>query len=354
MVASVETMGMRRQRPYAEGALPADTKSAPLSLDATVGPCMLSLLDAAPGAIVFAATCEGELLYLNAEGRRLLSGEAATAMPLCLGALFAPATRRQLLDTIIPECLRSGSWRGETKLLGRDGQEIPAMQAFAANRIRHSHGEVTVLAGVAWDLREQKAAEQILRRQATHDALTDCPNRALLLEHLAQAIHRAKRHRGMLGVVFVDLDDFKQLNDTFGHEQANAVLRQLSARLKAHARAEDTVARYGGDEFALLMSDLTGPHDVERVTRRIAEIFEEPFLVGGTCVHATASVGVAIYPLDGEDPEALLRAADAKMYRAKSRAKATRAESGSWLFLMPGTADGGAGASDARSGHAVR
>jgi diguanylate cyclase (GGDEF)-like protein len=295
-------------------------------------------LDAVPGAVVLAATLDGELLYLNAEGRKLLYDSTAAAVPLQLDQLFAPPTRRLLTDTIIPECLRSGVWRGETNLLGRDGHEIPAMQAFVANRIRHPHREGTVLASVAWDLRQQKAAEQRLRRQATHDALTDCPNRALLMEHLKEATRRAERHRGMLGVVFVDLDDFKQINDTFGHEQANAVLRQLSVRLRAEVRAEDTVARYGGDEFALLMTDLAGPQDVERVKRKIAEIFVEPFVVAGTRIHATASVGVAIYPLDGEDSEELLRAADAKMYCAKRNAKTRGSANGSWHLPVPGTA----------------
>lgn len=310
---------------------------------------MLSVLDAVPGVVVLTATLDGELLYLNAEGRKLLYDNANAPVPLHLDGLLAPATRKLLIDTIVPECLRNGSWRGETNLLGRDGKEIPAMQAFVANRIRHAHREITVLASVAWDLREQKAAEQELRRQATHDPLTDCPNRALLMEHLAAATHRAKRHRGMLGVVFVDIDDFKQINDTFGHEQANAVLRQLSARLQTQVRAEDTVARYGGDEFAVLISDLAGPHDVERVARKITETFTEPFLVSGTCIHATASVGVATYPLDGEDPEALLRAADAKMYRAKRSAKTRGAERGSWRFPAPGTADCGVEEGGARS-----
>jgi diguanylate cyclase (GGDEF)-like protein len=355
VVASVDIVRKRRHRSPAEGARPrrpAITALAPLPPDTSLNPCTLSLLDAVPGCIVLAATVDGELLYLNAEGRKLLYGDAATPVPLRLDQLFAPPTRQSLVDTVVPECLRSGSWRGETKLLGRDGQEIPVMQAFVANRIRHPHREVTVLAGVAWDLRQQKAAEQRLRSQAMRDALTDCANRSLLMEHLTQATHRAERQRGMFGVVFLDLDDFKQINDTFGHEQANAVLRQLGARLRSQIRGEDTVARYGGDEFALLISDLGGPHDVERVKRKIAEIFTEPFVVGSTRVHATASVGVAIYPLDGEDPEALLRAADAKMYRAKRGAKRRGGESESWLPLVPAIPPCGVDAV-ARSGNAA-
>ena len=354
MVASVDIARTRRQRPPAEGARPRRAAiPAPASPpDTSLDPCALSLLDAVPGCVVLAATLDGEVLYLNAEGRKLLYDDAGIPVRLRLDQLFAPPTRRSLIETIVPECLRSGSWRGETKLLGRDGQEIPVMQAFVANRIRNPHREVTVLAGVAWDLRQQKAAEQRLRSQATRDALTDCANRALLMEHLTQATHRAERQRGMFGVVFLDLDDFKQINDTYGHEQANAVLRQLGERLRSQVRGEDTVARYGGDEFALLISDLGGSHDVERVTRKIIEIFTEPFVVGGTRVHATASVGVAIYPLDGEDPEALLRAADAKMYRAKRGAKRRAGENESWLPLVPAMAACGVDAV-ARSGNAA-
>jgi diguanylate cyclase (GGDEF)-like protein len=298
---------------------------------------MLSLLDAAPGALVLAATLEGELLYLNHEGRNLLYGDAITPTPLRLDGFFAAPTRRLLIDTIIPACLRNGSWRGETALVGRDGREIPVMQVFVANHIRQPHRDVTVLASIAWDLREQKAVEQALRRQATHDALTDCPNRALLMDRLTQATHRAKRQRSMLGVVFVDLDGFKQINDTFGHEQANTVLRQFSMRLHAQVRVEDTVARYGGDEFVLLIPDLGGVQDVERVTRKVNEVLQQPFVVAGARIRARASVGVAIYPLDGQDPETLVRAADAKMYRAKRHAKASGVENGFWSFLRRDT-----------------
>jgi hypothetical protein len=155
VVATFDIVSTRRHPAAAEvpGSL-IRTQAQPLP-DASLNPCTLSLLDAAPGAVVLAATLDGELLYLNAEGRKLLHDSAGERVPLHLYGLFAPPTRQLLIDTIIPECLRSGSWRGATKLLGHDGREIPAMQAFVANRNRRPHREVTVLASVAWDLRRQ-------------------------------------------------------------------------------------------------------------------------------------------------------------------------------------------------------
>jgi diguanylate cyclase (GGDEF)-like protein len=183
---------------------------------------------------------------------------------------------------------------------------------------------MTVLSSIAWDMREHKSTEQRLRRQATHDALTDCPNRGLLMDRLEQALHSAERHRRVVGVLFLDLDGFKQINDTLGHEPANTLLRDFSQRLRARLRVEDTLARYGGDEFVMVVPEIGAPSDVEYVTRKVSQALGEPFVVAGKSIRLSASVGVAVYPQDGEDAETLLRKADSRMYRHKKRTK-TRA-----------------------------
>ena len=196
-----------------------------------------------------------------------------------------------------------------------------------AHNVGEDRGDPPVLASIAWDIRPYKSTEEALRRQATHDALTDCPSRALLMDRLAQAMHRAERRGRMVGVLFLDLDGFKQINDTFGHETANQVLREVAERMRTHLRAEDTVARYGGDEFVLVVPDLTAASDVDRAVQQAREVLAEPVVVSGVRIPVGASVGVALYPLDGKDPETLLRTADSAMYQAKRAKKAATVRS---------------------------
>ena len=275
------------------------------------------MLEALPG-VVMAARVDGRVLYLNAAGRSLLGVDPSEPLAgLRLSELYSSRAYRQLRSEVIPACLRRGGWSGEITLRNRLLEEIPTNQIFMAHNVGESSGDLPVLASIAWDIRSYKSTEQALRRQATHDALTDCPNRALLMDRLAQAIHRAERRRRLVGVLFLDLDDFKRINDTFGHETANQVLREIAQRLQTQLRAEDTVARYGGDEFVLVVPDLAAASDVERVTRQTKALLEQPVVVNGTRIPVAASVGVALYPLAGEDPETLLRAADSAMYREK-------------------------------------
>jgi diguanylate cyclase (GGDEF)-like protein len=294
-------------------------------------PCLLSLLETLPG-VVTAARVDGRLLYMNAAGRTLLGVDAAEPIAgLRLSEFYASRECRQLLNQVIPTCLRRGSWSGELALRTRQRLEIPTNQMFIAHDVGQGR-DLPVLASIAWDIRHYKSAEQTLRRQATHDALTDCPNRALLMDRLAQAIHRAERRRRMVGVLFLDLNDFKRLNDTYGHEAANEVLRETAGRLRAHLRAEDTVARYGGDEFVVVLPDLSAEADIERVTHEARDLLNEPFVVNNTRINVSASIGVALYPLDGADAETLLRAADSAMYRVK------RAKNSIRLQMAPGQA----------------
>ena len=325
MTFSIDVPTRRASRSGAR-AQPTPQDLAPrLESPSELRPCLLAMLEALPG-VVMAARVDGRLLYLNAAGRSLLGVDSAEPLAkLRLADFYSSHAYRQLRGLVIPTCLKRGGWSGETVLRTRDGEEIPTNQMFMAHRVAENGGDAPVLASIAWDIRAYKATEQTLRRQATHDALTDCPNRALLMDRLAQAIHRADRRRRMVGVLFLDLNDFKRINDTYGHETANQVLREVAERLRTHLRGEDTVARYGGDEFVLVVPDLTAAADVDRVTGEAKKLLETPVFANGARIPVTASVGVALYPLDGEDPETLLRAADSAMYREKPSKGAARA-----------------------------
>jgi diguanylate cyclase (GGDEF)-like protein len=143
----------------------------------------------------------------------------------------------------------------------------------------------------------------------------------MLMDQLREAIAAAGHNQTHVGVLFLDLDDFKQLNDTRGHETASQLLRALGQRLKGRVRAQDMVARYGGDEFVLLIPDLAAPGDVGRVLQQVQEVLWEPFVIGGDSLWLKASTGLAVYPFDGLDADTLLRQADNQMYLQKKKMK---------------------------------
>lgn len=153
---------------------------------------------------------------------------------------------------------------------------------------------------------------------ARHDALTGLPNRLTLLDRLERAISNAQRKEGMLAVVFLDLDRFKEINDTLGHNVGDDLLVQVAGRLLAQVRESDTVARLGGDEFVLLLPEVVDAADAKKVADKLLMALNEPFSSGGHCLRTTPSIGIALYPLDGDDPHTLMKHADAAMYRAKS------------------------------------
>jgi diguanylate cyclase (GGDEF)-like protein len=202
--------------------------------------------------------------------------------------------------------------------------------AIAAEVLRHQPVSRTTALGaalVAFMLASYMAS--LLRDRADadhrvhHDELTGLPNRTLLVDRTARAIAHARRSENPVGVLFIDLDRFKWVNDRFGHATGDALLRLTAQRLQSALRDEDTVARLGGDEFAVLLPHVSGTEGVVTVAEKLGELFRQPVEVAGERFVPTASVGVAIYPFDGEDADALLATADAAMYRAKAAGRDT-------------------------------
>jgi diguanylate cyclase (GGDEF)-like protein len=155
------------------------------------------------------------------------------------------------------------------------------------------------------------------RRFAFHDELTGLPNRRLLHDHFAEAVARAKRQGNQIVLLFVDLDDFKSINDAFGHFSADGLLQQVAARLVACIRRSDTACRYGGDELIILLPDVETPVQAIAAAEKIRVELAAPYDVEGMPVRMTASIGMATWPIDGKDCMALIKAADAAMYREK-------------------------------------
>jgi diguanylate cyclase (GGDEF)-like protein len=172
-------------------------------------------------------------------------------------------------------------------------------------------------------IRERWMAEDKIRYLAMHDSLTGLPNRLQFHEHLDRAVARAKRHGQLMAVFALDLDRFKDVNDTLGHATGDALLAEVSARLKETVREADLVGRLGGDEFAIVAEEIEAPEDAMRLARRVCGALGEPYHVNGHDVTTSASVGIAIGPLDREVPDALLKNADLALYRAKEDGRNT-------------------------------
>jgi diguanylate cyclase (GGDEF)-like protein/PAS domain S-box-containing protein len=167
------------------------------------------------------------------------------------------------------------------------------------------------------DVSERKRAEETIRHLAYHDAVTDLPNRTLFKDRLTQALAQARRKKRMLAVLFLDLDRFKIVNDTVGHGEGDKLLRRAADRLAGLVREGDTVARVGGDEFAILSSEISHVEDAAQVAERVLANLRRPWLLQGQEFLVTTSIGIAVYPGDGDDADSLLRSADTAMYRAK-------------------------------------
>lgn len=176
--------------------------------------------------------------------------------------------------------------------------------------------------GVARDITERKIAEETINFQAHHDLLTNLPNRALLRDRLGLAISQAKREQEMLAVMFLDLDRFKNINDSLGHVIGDELLQQVSTRLKSCIREGDTLARFGGDEFTLLLPKIgNGKEDISKIAQKINEVLKGPFIINGNELYVSASIGISIFPRDGKDMDTLIKHADIAMYHVKDTGK---------------------------------
>lgn len=169
-----------------------------------------------------------------------------------------------------------------------------------------------------YDNSERREAEALIRHQAHYDTLTDLPNRFLALKRLEQLVEASERNDQMIAVIFLDLDDFKKINDSLGHEAGDQLLISASKRLLNATRAEDTVGRLGGDEFIILLSGLSNASDAQPLAENLIGGFRKPFYIDNRQLVLTASIGIAIYPNDGKTPSELLRNADSAMYHTKS------------------------------------
>ena len=273
-----------------------------------------ALLDAVGQAVV-ATDAEGRITYWNRAAVDMYGWTAEEALGRLVSSLGADPTSDA--DVAISDALHAGrSWTGELLVRDRDGRVFPAM--VTSRPLLDPDGTVRGLIGVGIDVSEQHAMQDAIAHQAAHDSLTGLPNRAALDERLNEALARSAETGRPVGVLFIDLDFFKSINDAVGHRAGDAVLRHVARRLAAAVGGDHFVARFGGDEFVAIVEEADGTV-AHQVAERVTEALREPVTSGGRLHYVTSSIGVALSP--PSDPEELLALADAAMHGAKSRGR---------------------------------
>lgn len=227
--------------------------------------------------------------------------------------------KNDFITTIEASIENYGQWMGEIWHVRKDGEEFPLWLTISA--IYDENGKINQLVSVFNDITELKEKEDQIRHQAYHDPLTDLPNRLLFNDRLKLEIAHSKRYQKMIGVLFLDLDRFKNINDNLGHGAGDLLLKQVAERISTHIREGDTVARMGGDEFTLIISEIAKPEDAAIISQRILHEIKKPYMIEGKKLYITASIGICIFPNDGEDEKTLTKNADMAMYRAKEEGR---------------------------------
>lgn len=230
---------------------------------------------------------------------------------------FAP---QSLVKPLTPEQLNNiGIFKRESINIRKSGEEFPVQLTSIA--VRNTEGRCLGLVTTCEDITGRKEAENKIHRLAYYDPLTGLPNRSMFLDRLQQALALAHREKRNVCLVFIDLDNFKDVNDTHGHVLGDKLLREVSLRLAGTMRESDTLARLGGDEFVVILTSVTTQESTAIAAQRILSVFTLPFSIDGEKIYSSASIGVALYPEDGRDTESLLKCADTAMYCAKNEGK---------------------------------
>lgn len=209
----------------------------------------------------------------------------------------------------------TGHWQGEICNRRKNGDEYP--EWLSINTIYDSDGKVLRRIAMFSDITDKKRAEEIIWRQANYDPLTELPNRRLFRDRLEQEVLKARRSGLQMAVLFIDLDRFKEVNDSLGHHTGDRLLIEAARRIGDCVRASDTVARLGGDEFTIVMADLTDTHPVDKVAQALVQTLTAPFVIDGETAYVSASIGITIFPDDADDVDTLLKHADQAMYASK-------------------------------------
>ncbi|WED24323.1 EAL domain-containing protein [Vibrio sp. JC009] len=277
-------------------------------------------------AAVYDSTSEG-ILISNEKGQIIdanrafteLTGHNKETILHCPCDSFLLGDQAESYRNHVETVNNLGYWRGEMELLSKESKLVPT--AVTINRVFNEREQVRKYVHLITDISSYKELSEELSYLAHHDLLTQLPNRLMLFEKLDEYISRASRNSGLVYVIFIDLDGFKAINDTLGHPVGDALLVAVAKKLKEVIRSTDTVARFSGDEFVVVIEANDQPHEISQTLGRLTEAFQQPFCALGHLVDVTASIGVSKFPDDSTDANQLISYADMAMYDAKKRGR---------------------------------
>ncbi|MBT8448669.1 MAG: EAL domain-containing protein, partial [Gammaproteobacteria bacterium] len=274
-------------------------------------------------AVVFEASSDS-IMVLDADGLIRMVNTAFTKMTgfteedivgKSPRLLRANREEEKRYDVMWQTVIRKGHWRGELWRRKKSGEKYPEWASITA--VRDSNDKVLEYVIIGSDMSERKFAEDRILYQANYDQLTNLPNRNLFMDRLHQSLQRVHREETLLALLFIDLDRFKNINDSLGHSAGDKLLKKISEVMRATLRESDTIARFGGDEFAVILSPVYGPKNASRVAQTLLETLSQPIDLDGYKAIIGASIGISMYPTDGNTEEEMVKNADIAMYRAK-------------------------------------
>lgn len=272
----------------------------------------------AAGEGIFLTTPEGKLIEANPAFWSVFGCQSQEELETWLGGDLAglyknPEDRRLIVEKVLDQGRDAGR---EVRMRRVDGRVIWVRLTVTLHVDRDSGDKL--LLGVLQDVTDQRQCMLDLEYRATRDPLTGLPNRYLFMDRLAKTLANARRHERTIGLLFIDLNDFKLINDAYGHQVGDQVLQKVGERILRRTREADTAARIGGDEFAVILDQVTGAESAAKVAWEMATMIRRPYVLDNRGYSVGASIGICLFPDDGTDPYALLRLADQAMYQAKT------------------------------------
>jgi diguanylate cyclase (GGDEF)-like protein/PAS domain S-box-containing protein len=281
--------------------------------------CRMSrTLECCPASVVI-ADADGSIVYVNTKFSSLTGYAREEICGKNAMELFEANASKCACRDILEKIAIEGEWSGEIRCVRKIGE--PFWGFFSVSLLVDPDGQAKRILFFGQDISIRKEYEARLLHEASFDPLTGLPNRMLALEHLTRAVERARRRRMVVALLLLDIDHFKTVNDGIGHGTGDLLLGEVAQRLTRHLRGGDTIARLGEDEFAVVLPDLGSPRDAEIAVQKIHALFRRPFVVEGAEIFATSSMGVAVFPGDGNDAATLMKSADAAMNRCKEQGR---------------------------------